>query len=437
MIVKYFQTIENDLKSIGFNEGTLYYTTDTKRVYLDPVDERSRICVSSDPITLNTENDRTDLLAPIPGKIYFVIETSKSYIFHNGNWYDTYKELPNYSAEDNDKVLKIVDGALKWTEIESGSDILKAPKLIINALPGSTITCSNGSITKVGTENNGQYIFNDLTLNEVWTITAIWNGVIVTKNVTFTEIKIEFIDIQYRMTPDFTYTGDYEIVDDTDSKIIDFPNWTENWKIRFLTSGTLIFTNLYGWNGTIDAFLVGGGGGGGGSGSGSTNQISGTGGGGGYTKTERNIIVTLLTEYEIVVGSGGSSTSGEGNAPSGGKTSAFGIQVNGGVGGSGRYGTRKGGNGGSGGGGGGTGTSAGGTDGSDGKGTAPGKGQGTTTREFEEPDGTLYSNGGPCGKKTSGATNTGNGGGGAAYHGGTSAPGGSGIVIIRNIREAA
>lgn len=153
MIVKYFQTIENNLKSIGFNEGTLYYTTDTKRVYLDPIDEESRICVSSDPIILNTENDRTDLLAPIPEKIYFVLESSKIYVFYNGNWYNSsYKELPNYSTEDNDKVLKVVDGALKWATIDSDSGILKAPKLIINALPGSTITCSNGSITKVGVQ---------------------------------------------------------------------------------------------------------------------------------------------------------------------------------------------------------------------------------------------------------------------------------------------
>lgn len=36
-----------------------------------------------------------------------------------------------------------------------------------------------------------------------------------------------------------------------------------NWKIRFLTSGTLTFTKLNGWNGQLDVFFVGGGGAGG------------------------------------------------------------------------------------------------------------------------------------------------------------------------------
>ena len=49
--------------------------------------------------------------------------------------------------------------------------------------------------------------------------------------------------------PEFTYTGQYE----------KFQVDKKNWKIRFLTSGTLVFPKRVP---AIDVFLVGGGGGG-------------------------------------------------------------------------------------------------------------------------------------------------------------------------------
>lgn len=307
--------------------------------------------------------------------------------------------------------------------------------IIVTAPTGSTVTCTKGTTVKTATEKNGEWWFKNLDTG-TWTLKATLSGQTATETVNITQFGVYRIAMFYRVTPEFTYTGNYKVVQDNDAVISDFAKWKGNWKIRFLTSGTFTVTNMYGWNGELDVFLVGGGGGSGGSGSGSTNQISGTGGGGGYTKTIKKIKVNLNQQYEVVIGSGGSAGIGEGNAPSGGITSAFDSQVNGGVGGSGRYGTGKGGDGGSGGGGGGAGSSPGGTDGSDGSGSKPGKGQGTTTKEFEEESGTVYSNGGPSGSKKAGNANTGNGAGGAAMHGGDGASGGSGIVVIRNAREA-
>ena len=68
-----------------------------------------------------------------------------------------------------------------------------------------------------------------------------------------------------------------------------------------------------------------------------------------------------------------------------------------------------------------------------------GKGQGTTTREFSEADGTLYAaGGGGCGGSIgeggTGEANTGDGGNGSSNNGvGTS--GASGVVIIRAHQE--
>ena len=233
--------------------------------------------------------------------------------------------------------------------------------------------------------------------------------------------------------PKFEYTGDYEYIDDGSG----------NWRIRFLTSGTFTPSEDM----AIDAFLVGGGGGGGQNSS--TYKLS-SGGGGGYTTTQLNITLTAKTAYPIVIGAGGapSTTHATGD---GEKTTAFSQTAAGGKEGrrnKGGLGTIA--NGGYGGSGGGDCEQAlsitahdGQSDG--GGGTDSGEGQGTTTREFGESTGTLYSGGGGAyaysGEKGNGGAggganggesavdNTGGGGGGGGY-------GGSGIVVIRNTRAA-
>lgn len=195
-------------------------------------------------------------------------------------------------------------------------------------------------------------------------------------------------------------------------------NGQQNWRIKLLTSGTLIFTRA---PGQVQLFLLGGGGGGG---------AWGGGGGGGYTKTTF-AVPSVNTAYVAAVGAGGAPRGGRGGA-----TSVFGISVEGGYGGT---ENGPGGNGGSGGGG--RGGGAGGVDGADGQRgvhSSPigngGIGQRTTTREFGEAGGTLYANGGEgmnADNYTDAAANTGNGGDSNGNYG---VYGGSGIVVIRNAR---
>lgn len=216
--------------------------------------------------------------------------------------------------------------------------------------------------------------------------------------------------------PDFSYTGTYAIVDDGDG----------NKRVKFFTSGTLIMSRTC----VVDAFYVGGGAGGGG---GYIYQTGG--GGGGYTATHHTITLTANVEYPIVIGAGGSGTKTTvgGN---GGETSAFGFSISGGAGV----------NGGSGGGSSGRSSvaahnaqgGAGGSDGGNGAmsynyvggtgGTSElhynGVGQGTTTREFGEPDGELYSGGGGGGALAYDSSDKSIGGNGGA--GGPSAVGGVG-----------
>lgn len=172
--------------------------------------------------------------------------------------------------------------------------------------------------------------------------------------------------------PKYTYTGEHTLVKDENY----------HWRIKFLTSGTLT------WNDEdtyIDLFLVGGGASGG-----------NAGGGGGYTGTYRRIRVTRGQTIRVIIGAGAKhSSSGDvgGDTSFGEYTAKGGNKQNGGSGGGGpkTYTNDTKANG-----------ADGGSDGANGKdglleSTGPisgGKGQGTTTREFGEPDGDLYAGGG-------------------------------------------
>lgn len=259
----------------------------------------------------------------------------------------------------------------------------------------------------------------------------------------------------FTFTPSDGTTGGYTIIDDDNG----------DWRIKFLKSGTLVFTNLGNASNGIDIFLVGGGGG---------SSIYGTssyaGGGGGYTITSTAFIPSVGTEYPIVVGNGGAP------GQNGESTIAFGYTAEGGKTGN----VQNGGNGGSGGGSGSNNTtseairdhdggSVGGSDGGNGEYFEAhyqgshwkyngGTGQGYTTKEFKESSGALYAGGGAGLRyKLSNdqivswaAVSGGNGGGGNSNAnangdngavntgGGGGAPngsGGSGIVIIRNHRS--
>ena len=295
--------------------------------------------------------------------------------------------------------------------------------LTVTAPANVTVTVSKGGKTKTKNSGvSGVAVFKGLK-SGTWTVTITDGEQTASKSV---DITTDYsVLMSFSTIPSFTYTGDYEIVDDDDNPITVSDG---NWKIRFLTSGTLTFTELNGAENGIDVFLVGGGGNGSDSywNPDSSMNMPGAGGGGGYTATNAGVSVQLGKTYQIVVGSAGGNTTAFSFTAACGKNATktsrgWADGGDGGSGGGGCYGT-------------------GGTDGADGVGstyTNAGKGQGTTTREFGDANGTLYSTGGDGGKGTAGKQNTGNGGAGAKNDGSSGGSGGSGIVIIRNAREAA
>lgn len=296
--------------------------------------------------------------------------------------------------------------------------------LTVTAPANVTVTVSKDGKTKTkNSGTSGVVVFKGLATG-TWTVTITGDGKTAQKNVIITTDYSTAIS--FNTIPEFTYTGDYEIVNDSDEPITVSQG---NWKIRFLTSGTLTFTNLNGAEGGIDVFLVGGGGDGGrGQNNSDTGGYwSGAGGGSGFTTTE-SVIIKAGVDYSISVPSAG------GDAQAFGKTALHGNNGT----------SDGGGNGGSGGGkagmGGGSTGGKGGVDGSDGEGPG-GTGQGTTTREFGESVGKLYATGGDGASGYTKAPanqvpNSGNGGGGGGFNTKGSA-GSSGIVIARNARRAA
>ena len=311
---------------------------------------------------------------------------------------------------------------------------------------GVTVTVSKDGKTKTKVSGaDGTVVFKGLE-GGTWTVT-ITNGSQTAQKTVAVTTDYNIV-VSFNAIPEFTYTGNYEIVNDADEPIT---TSQDNWKIRFLTSGTLTFTALNGAGNGIDVFLVGGGGSGGFSGGIDGGNTAGNGGGSGYAITHKNAFVKENEPITVTIGAGGAYPTANRKGNDGGETSFGGMKAAGGIGGGKQ--NAGGGDGGSGG----NGLWADerkpdkrGSDGSDGFNTDssnnPGKGQknkpgpnGETgsTREFGDPSGKLYAYGGFAagpGKATPKDPNTGDGGDAGANIVTNNGAGGSGIVIIRNAR---
>lgn len=261
--------------------------------------------------------------------------------------------------------------------------------IIVSIETGSTVAAYSDSsyqtLVKTASEKTtGEYWLTGLA-NGTYYIKATKGSDVSTASYTITEYGVYRITMTYTVIPEFSYTGNYELVSDNDTPIT---TSADNWKIRFLTSGTFTITDLRGAADGVDVFLVGGGGASGRT-SGSTLYRAF----GGSVQTISGISVSANSPYTITIGAGGDDSD-----QTGGTTSGFSNSASGGLGGASHNTTYNAG-------------------------------------YYEFGDSTyakLY--GGNMDGKGDGNTNTGFGGcnGGAANYRGL---GGSGIVIIRNARS--
>ena len=342
---------------------------------------------------------------------------------------DVRNKVEENSLVQNGEYVELVVSP-KNIEIEVGEEI--------NLLDGVyLVSYDNTKIDTTITYTSNPEFSNDVAGTYLITYTATYNGVL------YSGIRNIIVNKEILSPPEFTYTGEYEFIDEGEG----------SWRIKFKTSGRLTFTNLGSAQNGIDIFLVGGGGGGG--------SYNGSGGGGGYTRTVKHITMADPSYY-ITIGQGGSGGTSKHAGGDGEATTFDTFNAAGGKGG------KSGSSGGAGGSGGGScantqnGTgvaAAGGSDGANGGASTytGGAGQGTTTREFAESSGVLYAGGGGGSSEANGTpgeggaggggkggkgyangesatANTGGGGGGALEDGYTGGKGASGIVVIRNAR---
>ena len=342
---------------------------------------------------------------------------------------DVRNKVEENSLVQNGEYVELVVSP-KNIEIEVGEEI--------NLLDGVyLVSYDNTKIDTTITYTSNPEFSNDVAGTYLITYTATYNGVL------YSGIRNIIVNKEILSPPEFTYTGEYEFIDEGEG----------SWRIKFKTSGRLTFTNLGSAQNGIDIFLVGGSGGGG--------SYNGSGGGGGYTRTVKHITMADPSYY-ITIGQGGSGGTSKHAGGDGEATTFDTFNAAGGKGG------KSGSSGGAGGSGGGScantqnGTgvaAAGGSDGANGGASTytGGAGQGTTTREFAESSGVLYAGGGGGSSEANGTpgeggaggggkggkgyangesatANTGGGGGGAMEDGYTGGKGASGIVVIRNAR---
>ncbi len=187
----------------------------------------------------------------------------------------------------------------------AGGGTLGKSTLIVQTESGAVVTASKGSETKSAKETYGVWAFPGLSAG-TWSVKAVKDGLTTTKDVVMDGTASLTLILYFNQIPTFTYTGEYEIVDDTDKPITISP---ENWNIRFLTSGTLRILDPLGAANGIDAFLVGGGGSADSSGSGTHSRAYG-----GDTLTILSAFLTQDTDIGVTIGSGGPSYGKPGGA---------------------------------------------------------------------------------------------------------------------------
>lgn len=334
-------------------------------------------------------------------------------------------------ALENKIQLKEKSNEPEILAIVDGIDVSSFPKssnysVELSCVDGDGNPITVGYVVEYIEENNQGWTFNLENITSTDTMCyAIFEEVF---EVVYAQINNSYWCANHtaNTNPLMRYTGNCELIRSSSG--------SNNWKIRFLTSGDLTLVSGV----KIDAFLVGGGGGS--ANNTSMQQYGNGGGGGGYTRTVNDLVLSPGT-YEVVIGAGG--VAGANGHPTtvkkrvGTNSLVQLLYVNGGftpsINTSSSY--MNGGSGGSGGGGaaygynntqipsGGTNAGAGGANGGDGIAGAGegGSGQGTTTCEFgEEYTGAgtgIYCRGGTAADKTKNLYSGGGGGGATGYLG--------------------
>ena len=80
--VVFIEALESELSSIPVSNGQIIFVKDHKSILWDVDSLRIEL---TQAIILDTETDRTSILAPLPNKFYYVVETNVLY-YYGSDW---------------------------------------------------------------------------------------------------------------------------------------------------------------------------------------------------------------------------------------------------------------------------------------------------------------------------------------------------------------
>lgn len=98
--IVYIECYQSQISQLPISNGQLIYTKDSYELYWDTNQQRQKI---SDIIVLNTESERTQILAPL-AKFYYVKDTNKFY-YYFVDWVQINSSSDSYTKEEIDALI--------------------------------------------------------------------------------------------------------------------------------------------------------------------------------------------------------------------------------------------------------------------------------------------------------------------------------------------
>lgn len=161
-VLTVIETLKSKISNLSIDNGQLVFTLDSLDIFWDTEGNRKKI---TDIIILITEEDKTNLLAPLSGKFYYVKENN-SFYYYDSDWIkinDT-GESSNNNFDFSNKVIYKDNSTSNLTYIEESENYtLKTQKINDNSWV-ETWNFSNGTNWTKTWEKNSE---------GKWTITSI------------------------------------------------------------------------------------------------------------------------------------------------------------------------------------------------------------------------------------------------------------------------
>ena len=148
-MIRFYDVTQSALNSTNgktFRSEALYLCSDTGKIFLDSKLSNTRVEIGCDIKIIAKETDRENLLAPIPEKIYCVLESGRMYIYTSSTWLAIGgggQIIKRGLTVTKGKSITVSDAGIKATNTG-----VFTPDLSVEDLASDiSVVCANGSAT--------------------------------------------------------------------------------------------------------------------------------------------------------------------------------------------------------------------------------------------------------------------------------------------------